>query len=216
MLLAEEVVVLALDVNKGKIPFSKTTLVDYGISGAILTELVIMNRIDIESGIIKIVDSSPLKIPILDNVLKLMNETKTEKSLQYWLKSLIRSSKSLEKEIFRNLEKSKFLKIKKKKVLGIFPIIRYEITNIEKKNEVLSTLKEIVLEGKETDECSTFLLGVTRNCAQIKDYFPEDRKNDIIKRIDELAKNQIVCKAIQELIKAQQQAFILTNVTMPY
>ena len=41
MLLAEEVVILALDVNKGKIPFSKTTLVDYGISGAILTELAI-------------------------------------------------------------------------------------------------------------------------------------------------------------------------------
>ncbi len=77
--LMEELLLLALDDEKGKIIFSSSSALPYGLRGALLLELTLANKIDIVNKKLVVIDNTPTNNPLLNSALDIISDHHKEK-----------------------------------------------------------------------------------------------------------------------------------------
>ena len=84
----EEVVVLLLDEEEGTfLPVAKSTL-ELAMSGSVLMELAMVNRIDTDLERLAVIDPAPTGNVLFDNVLKRIADREETKDVRDWFKTL--------------------------------------------------------------------------------------------------------------------------------
>src|ERR671937_589742 len=97
LLLAEELLLLALDNKKGRVPCEASAGLPFGVAGALLAELLLYNSIETdETGSVFVKVGSPVGDDILDKTLMQLHRSKEGRGLSYWLSALIYGMDDLE------------------------------------------------------------------------------------------------------------------------
>ena len=99
------------------------TMYNFAIEGAVLAELLMAKRIDVEvvkkRKYARVLSPSPLGDPLVDECLAKLGGTKRRDQLQTWV-SKFANTKNLKHRLAEQLAKRRILRIDEDKVLGIF------------------------------------------------------------------------------------------------
>jgi Golgi phosphoprotein 3 len=211
LFLHEEIMLLALRDEEGTI--ASGTMYQYAISGAILAELLLHNRITVEQvkkkKLVQVVRSTPIGDQLLDECLEKIKNAKRPSSLQGWV-SRLAQIKDLKHRVAHRLCQRGILRADEDKVLLIFTRKIYPEINPEPEKKLIERLREAIFNGtNDIDPRTVVLISLAHNAGLLKVVFDKKKLKKYKKRIEMIVKGELVGKAAQEAIQAMQAAVMV-------
>ncbi|MEZ0073730.1 GPP34 family phosphoprotein [Planotetraspora sp. GP83] len=196
--IAEEVLLLAYRDDTGKPQIGSTEL-DAALAGAIVAELAVNGRIDLDGKKLVVRDASPLGDDELDAALARMAGESRDHKPEWWVGKL--NGNKLRKRLLSRLADQGVLTEQETKVLGLFPSRRYPALDASVEQGIRQRV-ESVLAGAEPDERLAALVAVLNAAKLDRKAFPHARKE----RIKEIAEGEWAGAAVKKTIASVHAA----------
>ena len=211
LFLHEEIMLLALRDKEGTI--APGTMFQFAISGAILAELLLHKRIEVEEvrkkKLINVINSNPVGEPLIDECLDKISKAKRRTTLQNWV-SKFSGVKDLKHRVALQLSRRGILKVDEDKVLLIFTRKIYPEVNPEPERELIERLREAIFTDMENvDPRTVVLLSLTNSAELLKVTFDKKKLKSRKNRIEQIVNGEMTGKAAKEAIQAMQAAVMI-------
>jgi hypothetical protein len=211
LFLHEEIMLLALKDKEGTV-FSGA-MYSFAIGGAVLAELLMETRIDVETvkkrKYARVLSSAPLGDPLIDECLAKIAGAKRRAQLQTWV-SKFAQTKNLKHRVAEQLAKRWILRVDEDKVLGIFTRKIYPEVDPRPERELIERLRGAIFEeGGEVDPRTVVLLSLANSAGLLKLVFDKKQLKSRKARIDQVVNGELTGKATEEAIQAMQAAVMV-------
>lgn len=194
--LSEEILLLALDDDKGHVGTGVSITLDTALAGAQLLDLAIAKRITVEDKRIFPLDDTPLDDPVLDAALTRIREENEPKKAD---KIIPKLTKGLRKRLLAQLVEKDIVREDERRVLG-FPRNRYPEANGAVENELRRRLRDVILLEREPDERTAALAAVIQ-AADLEALIMNRQERKASKqRLKHLAEREALSPAIRHAI----------------
>lgn len=207
---AEEILLLALDDQQGVIKPLPVSAMEYALSGAVLMDLALANRIDTDLKQLRVVDNAPTGDLILDEALKILQAQPAPQTTTHWLSYLAGQAKDLQDRVLRRLVEKGILKLENRKILWVFQVRRYPLLDNREVKEVKTRLRELIMSNEIPDAREAVLVSLVNACRLFDEIFSEAELDKYRSRIAALAKldliGQEVARSIHEIAQAMALA----------
>ncbi|GGE31497.1 hypothetical protein GCM10011391_07700 [Pullulanibacillus camelliae] len=216
--LAEELLLVAYDDEKGTVLSSASFGLPYGIAGAVLMEFALIGAVKYQDHVLLFQDGQDLQDPFLYQLFSFLKQKDQSHSrrrkIKYWVQVLGRQVRSKRyRQLFLDRLQTKGILTKKEKPYFIFFKKRvYPSTDSGIEATIRQKVREAVLGETETEVKTVMLVALLKACDAIKVIFSKNDYKSAKKRIDILLKEQPYGQAVSETIKAMQ-ASIIASVT---
>ncbi|GAB3058762.1 GPP34 family phosphoprotein [Salinicoccus sesuvii] len=210
--IAEALVLLATDKEKGT-QVSGADSIEYGITGAILSELTLMERVELQEDKMVVVDRTPTEIPYFETVLDEVEKAKKPQQVDYWVDRLPFKMHNIKKEIIQSLVEKRVLKEESKKFLFVFNWKHHPEADGRAEEEIRNRLQRIVFEDETPDPLAGILLNLIKICNLTAEVFGEDKKETVEKRIEKIAAESEYDVAISKSIEEMEAAIMIATTT---
>lgn len=212
----EAIMLLALRDEEGTI--APGTMYQYAIGGAVLAELLLLNRIGIEKSkkkkLVNLVSSKPLAEPLIDECLEKIGSAKRRASLQTWV-SRFAGVKNLKHRVAEQLCKRGILRADEGNVLLIFTRKIYPEANPEPERKLIERLREAVFtDTQDVDPRTVVIASLANSAGLLKVVFDKKKLKGRKARIEQVINGEMTGKAAREAIEAMQAA-VMVAVIMP-
>jgi golgi phosphoprotein 3 len=204
----EELLLLSLDDKKGKIVSGVSGFLIYGLTGGILLELSMHEKLLIEKKAVTVIDETATGDEILDEALALMWNSKKNKGPVYWVQKLNSKMKKLKERLLLRLVDNGNLRADEFKYLWILRYRRYPAVDLGDKTEIVNKLKNTVINQETPDSGTLALISLVKACGLIKTIFDKPDRKKAEKYIEEQVKKEPVGKAVSDTISSIQAAVI--------
>jgi Golgi phosphoprotein 3 (GPP34) len=209
MLLAEELLLLALDDERGKVVVAE---LDKGLAGAVLIELALLERIrvaekgeDVRAGRLVLKPGAAPGHPVLDDALRLLSAKEGRKPKDV----LGILAKGLRERLELLLVDAGVLRRETRKVLGFFPIERLPAQDSTHETTVRERIAA-ALDGGRPDDRTAALIALLSALNAVTTVFDVPDRRVARRRAKEIAEGQwaaaAVRKAVQEVYAATMAA----------
>jgi len=209
---AEEIFLLALDDREGSIKPLPVSALEYALPGALLTELALLNRIDIDLQSLRVVNSESTGNALLDDILHQIERKGGAQPVSFWLSFLAGQAKQIQEHVLGQLIAKGILKTEDKKILWVFKTRRYPMIDNREIKEVKTRLRDLILSEEIPDPREAVLISLAHACRLFDDMFSEEEYARVQPRIKALAKldliGQEVTKSIREIAQAMALAMM--------
>ena len=210
--LHQELALLALNDSKGTFEGS---MVMYGIGGAILSELILQDKIkvsDTKEQIVSIADACSTSDEVLDEALNMIVESVKPKGLQGWVVS-VSGIKELHHRIGVQLCDLGVLKQDERKILWLFTQRIYPELDSSYEDEIRERMAFAMFKGKPADERTAVLIAFARSTHVLPGNFARIELTQHQDRIEEIAKGEILASgATNATIAAVQTAIMAATI----
>ncbi|MBN2594207.1 MAG: GPP34 family phosphoprotein [Sedimentisphaerales bacterium] len=212
LFLHEEILLLALRDVEGTIA-SGGTLYQYAIGAALLAELLLSKRIEVEQSgrkkLVNPVSPTPLGEPLIDECLEKVVNAKRRAVLQTWV-SRFASIKNLKHRVARQLCRRGILRADEDKVLLIFTRKIYPEVDPGPERELIRRLEHAIFtETRDIDPRTVVLLSLADSTGLLKVVFDKKLLKTRKVRIKQIVNGEITGKAATEAIQAMQTAVMV-------
>lgn len=197
---AEEILLLALDDQKGTLKPLPVQALKFALSGALLLELALSGRIDTDPQTLKIIRTEPTGTPLLDEALTCLREEETPQDVSHWLKKIATRFQDLEERVLDLLVEKGVLKIENRKILWVFTTRRYPMIDGREVREVRSRLQELITSDAIPDPRDAVLVGLVNACQLFEDLFTEEELQILQPRIENLARLELIGREVNQAI----------------
>lgn len=178
--LAEELLLLALDDEKGK---EIAASLDYGLSGAMLLELALKGRLQIDADEVSISDPSSTGNPLLDKIATKIAQSKRKRSAQHWITNL---NMAIKERVLTGLVEKGILRREEKRFLRVFKVQRYPLADAAVEREVRDRLRAVVLTDATPAPRDVMLISLISACSLERSLLSRDERKGAAKRIAEI------------------------------
>ncbi|RUO38177.1 hypothetical protein CWE13_00560 [Aliidiomarina shirensis] len=210
----EELMLLALCEEKGTM---STSFLNYAVSGALLSELMFMKRLQIEDSkkkLVNIVDASATGDALLDECLEKISTAKRRGSMKVWVQRLS-SIKELHHKVARRLAEQKIVEATEDKVLWLFTRRVYPEINPIPEKELRNRIRNAVLSSEsKVDPRTTVLIALAKSAALLPQVFSKQELKQHKERIEQIVAGDLMGDVTKEVIAACQAA-IMVAVMIP-
>lgn len=206
---AEELVLLALDDERGVI-IDKTS-VEYGLVGAILMDLSLMDKIEVDLENLLLVDSSPTGDPILDNILKRIAQSSATRTVAYWIITLTQESRDIQKQVLDRLIQKSILRKEEQKILWVFARRRYPKQNDREEKEVKTRIRAVVLSDEIPDARDVVLISLIKACYLTNEIFSKAEMPVVQERIAQIARMDLIGQTVSRIIESVIRAIAMAS-----
>jgi hypothetical protein len=200
MLLAEELLLLALDDESGKVV---VTELDKGLAGAVLVELMLAERVrvaekgeSVRAGRLVLRPGPAPADPILANGLAVLAHREGRKP-EYVLDAL---ANDLRRKLADRLVEAGVLRREKRKVLGLFPAERLPAQDSTHEATVRERIRA-ALAGARPDERTAALISLLSALNAVTTVVAVPDKRAANRRANEIAKGQWAAAAVRKAIE---------------
>ena len=215
MLIAEELLLLALDNETGKRRIGKDKLVP-ALGGALVAELLLLERVGItpresgwnKRGRITITSLKPTDDPELDLLLERLAEKEGKKLKDLLSEASIgtRVTKDLLPRMLDRLVRAGALTPQRDRVLGVLPRTTWPLTDKAREDDVRQRLQSALVHGLTPTERTVSLIALLHVVGlTAKVVYAEDRAT-VKRRAKELAEGDVVATAVKQAIDAATAA----------
>lgn len=206
--LAEQLLLLALDDETGKLLPLPDRALDYALAGAVLADLTRVGRVKVTRDSIEIVDSTPVESKPEDvGLLDLVQADVT--SLRGALAYLAGEAHGLRKNLTDQLVQKGVLRKEGKEFLWVFHISRYPLADPTSENAVKQRLRNRIrmkdIPMKETDHV---LISLVHVCQLEFLLFSDEEQKAFAERIEEISKHDRIGRAVMECLEEIQKAIL--------
>jgi len=211
LFLHEEILLLALRDEEGTI--ASGTMYQYAIGAAVLAELLLSKRIEVEQSgrkkLVNLVSPTPLGEPLIDECLEKVSSAKRRAVLQTWV-SRFSGVKNLKHRVARQLCRRGILRADEDKVLLIFTRKIYPEVNPEPETELIERLRTAIFtDTEDIDPRTVVLLSLANSTGLLKVVFDKKELKGRKARIKQIVNGEIMGKAATEAIQAMQAAVMV-------
>ncbi len=193
--LAEDLLLLALDDDKGTVSWQRSSQFPHGLGGALLMDLALLERVDTVDKKIVLTDPSLTGDDVLDDALETIQASKKPRDAKHWVQKL-GGQKDLQEQLARRLVARGILREEERTFLWIFDNSRYPTSNPGPESEVRGRLRDVVLAGVEPDTRTLLLLSLVNACGLTDSLFSRDERKVAKRRIKDLVEGEQFGKAV--------------------
>jgi Golgi phosphoprotein 3 len=212
--LPEELLLLALHDEKGKIVSKASTGLLFGLAGAVLLELTLQKRLALaEKNKLALHDDRLTGDEILDEAIGKIRQSKKIRKADHWV-SKLSGTKKLKDRLLDRLVNKGILRKEEKKVLRVFPVKRYPTKDARPERTTREQIRAALLQGRTPDERTAMIVSLVVACDLINEIFPKGERRVARKRAKEIVKNDPVGKAVTSATQAVQAAVIASVVVI--
>ena len=205
--LGEELLLLALRDKKGTI--TAGSLIDYGLGGALLAELLMGGRVACAPGrrkLLNVSDARPLGDALADECLRKVTEAKRRADLKTWVMRFAHMKK-LRHRVAGELCRRGVLRADEDKILLIFTRKIYPEVDPRPEREIIERLRRAIFsDAPDVDPRTVVLISLAESIGALKPLFGGKELRGRKARLKQLAAGEIAGKAAREAIEAMQTA----------
>jgi hypothetical protein len=166
-MLAEHLLLVAWNSERGRPPLGKKDALRTGLCGALVSELTLRKAVAVVEGRAVVVDAGPSGDDLLDEVLRVLAEDGTRgRSLKRQLKAVRRAEADVVGRIARRLVDAGVLRQTDSRVAGIFPATRYPVVALDAPDRVREEVRAWLgdASGAAPDPRTPCLVALLRAC----------------------------------------------------
>ena len=211
LFLHEEILLLALRDEEGTI--ASGTMYQYAIGAALLAELLLSKRIEVDQSgkkkLVNLVSTIPLGEPLIDECLGKVTNAKRRAVLQTWV-SRFASIKNLKHRVAQQLCRRGILRADEDKVLLLFTRKIYPEVNPGPERELNRRLEHAIFnETRDIDPRTVVLLSLANSTGLLNIVFDKKMLKGRKARIEQIVNGEITGKAAKEAFQAIQAAVMV-------
>ena len=203
MLLAEELLLLLLDDEKGTV---SATAANAGLAGALLLDLVEAGRLNED---LSRIGSEPSE-PALAAAWRAIDEPKPAK---HWVSKLPGRLKPIKGTIADGLVARGVLDERRHKTLGLFSSTRYPELDSGPETELRARLRRVLVDGAEPDPRTVSLLGLLVPLDLVKRVVSRGERKAAVARAKALAERGAVGDEVGAAVEAEVTAAVMAAIT---
>jgi hypothetical protein len=211
-MLATDLLLLALDDERGTV-FSQATIgLDYGLAGALVMELALRGRIRIDNEAVSTIGPAT-DDALLDDALRVIAAT-PGKDLSHWVWHLSRELHGLRQRLLDRLVAQGTLEKREQRVLLLFHRNVYPERDARVEHDIRQRVDDALLHGATPDAQTACLVHLAAACRVTDAIYPRDQHKAIEARIDALGDAGLTgANAVAGLV-AQAETAAVTAATM--
>ena len=212
--LAEELLLLALDDEKGTIPGSAQQALAYGLPAAGLVDLLLAGRLVMgEKKRVTVAEATPTGDDILDEMLAQIERSKRAKGIGDWVKGFGNGGiKKLRERLENRLVESGVLRVEEGRFLRLFHWHHYPTVDGAPEAKAREKLRRVLIGGDDPDARTAILISLARTCKLLDPLFQKEERKRVDQRAKEIGKGEFmgeaVAKALQEVEMATTAAMV--------
>ncbi|MEQ8201018.1 MAG: GPP34 family phosphoprotein [Syntrophomonadaceae bacterium] len=210
--LPEQLLLLALHDQKGTILSSASISINYGLAGAVLTELALREKVEIRDKKLVLLNRSLTGDDILDAALTQIINSAKERKADHWVNKLAGSKMRLKQSILERLVKKGILKVEEHKILWVFDSPHYPMKDASEEKTVREKLRRLLLRREEAEARTVALMGLVSACGLTGEIFTRTEIKEAKQKIKAIMKNDPVAKAVADTVEGVQAAVIVAVV----
>ena len=209
---AEELILLSIDDQTNY--FYRITNINFNValSGALLMDLALRKRIDVDLEGIYVLSTEPTGDKFLDAILENLIETEAGNQPAVLVGQLYNSMGHLKDKLLQDLEEKGIIKVSQCKVLWLFKKRRYPIIDQKEEEEVLSRIRKTVLTDVDPEPRDLALIALLNICNLMDKIFTNDELEQRSERLEQLKKLDLISPAVKRII-GEMQVLITTTYT---
>ena len=215
--LYEEILLLALRDHEGTVPAA--TQCEMALGGAILAELLLRQRIEIDrdkrSHRVTLKDQRPFGDPILDECLMKVAAARRSARAQTWVQRFA-TLKGLKHRVAAQLCDRGILRADCSRVLWLFPRRIYPEADPRPEREVIQRLERAIFSDRpEVDARTLVLLSLAKSADLLRLVFERKALKGRSRWIESLISGQMAGVATRDAIQAAQAAAVVAACVIP-
>lgn len=199
----EEILLLMLDDESGRLMERAAPSGDYAVAGAILAELALSGRIDTDPKRLYIANPAPTGDKMLDDVLATIVASPEQGDSRYWIETLAADADRFREVLFERLVKKGILKRIEGRFLWVFPERRYPVVDDKEEREVKARIFGVLFNDDIPDPRDSMLIGLCRAAGLFSLILSPQELDRVQPRIDAVADleelNRSLADAIREI-----------------
>ena len=187
--LPEKLFVLTIEDDSGAIPTSIKTKLRYSLSGMLLSELALKNKIHLEDKRLLVNGPDPIGDPWFDEILSIIASEKKPRQIDHWLEAF--GYKEIVQKLAARLAESKVITIDKKQYSWVIPCDPFPKFKASAKYCVKQSLRGIALADETPDLSDVVLLNLLKNCRLLSLVFTRDERKFVFKKIKSIYQKEL-------------------------
>ncbi len=210
---AEEILLLGLD-DTGVFKEVPEDTLAYSLSGAVLMDLALQNRIDTDLKHLMLISSEPTGNLILDRALETISREQRVRTTRHWLKLFAARAKETREQALAQLLEKRILRCEEKKALWVFGVRRYPTIDRVERDEIRTRLRGLILGDEIPDPRDVVLISLIEGCQLFNEIFTPHEFARVRPRILMLAKFDLIGQEVNRLVREikHEIALALDNV----
>ena len=198
---AEEIMLLLLDDDSGKIKQEGPKVLEVLLAGAVLMDLALRDRIDSDLERLFVVDSTPTGEDILDSALAEINGAETTQNARHWVLTLSDRGDDFKAAALDRLVKRGILDVVDDRVLWVLQTRRYPMIDDREEQEVRSRILDVLSSGKIPDPRDVALICLADAGAVFPVIMDKDNLERASGRIAQLRKMDLIGQAMSGAVR---------------
>ena len=212
--IAEEVLLLFLDDEKGTLIRGPDIHVELALGGAVLMDLALANRIDTDPQRLFVVDRSPIGDDILDEVLARVAACEPDRSTEYWLNEIREDTQALMARFIDRLVDRGILRRVEEKILWVFETRRYPVIDDREEREVKRRITSVLFSDELPDPRDVVIIGLVNACDLLGAILHHREAERVQARADQIAKMDLIGQAVTSTINDVRASILTMMSTM--
>ncbi len=210
LFLHEEIMLLALRDEKGTVECGSRY--NFAMGGAILADLLLAERISIDKGKKKLVNTAsrtPMGDSVIDECRKKIASAKRRANAQTWVQRFS-SLKKLHHRVAPGLCKGRILRADEDKILLVFRRQIYPELNPQPERELIERLRKAIFgDSRSIDPRTVTLISLAKAADLLRIPFDKKDLKKRKKRIDQIVNGEMMGKATRQAVEAAQAAVMV-------
>ncbi|MGF1661776.1 MAG: GPP34 family phosphoprotein [Kineosporiaceae bacterium] len=205
LLLAEQVLLLALDDEKGT--DRSQWAGEAGLAGALLLDLGERDllRTDTDRRLVA-VDGDPPDHEVLRRAYEVVAGSSRRRGAKAWVDRLQTELKPLRTTLAQGLVDRGVLSEERSRVFGLFPRTRYPEADAHPEFELRQQLFEVLVTGRTPTEEEALLVGLLEPLGLIPQIVPKDHRRAARRRAQEIGEHGLAGSAVRDAVREVQAA----------
>jgi len=208
----EKFLLIAQHPEKGRFTISEIHI-KYGIIGALLMEMSLVETIDIEKDRLILKNQKIISDPVTKEISLIIKNSKKPRKVKYWITRLSRKSLKYKWTFLEGLVKKKLIRIENKKFLGLIPYRRNYLVESKTRYNLIQELKKNILSRRDISNENIVLLGLIEACKMHKIISSDrDELKKIKKELKVIIKESPIAGTVDKTIREVQAAIVVALV----
>jgi hypothetical protein len=206
--LAEELLLVALDDEKGADTANWSSGVEAGLAGALLLELAAAGCVAYEDGKVVPVSCAPPADPLAAETLDAIRADDRRRDAKAWIGRIPKALEPLRTRVAGRLVDRGILEERRHRRLGLFEATRYPERDPEPERRLRDALTDVLVAGREPTAHEAMLIALLSAYDLVKRVVPRDDRRAAGKRAKQLADGDVIGDAVARTVRDVQAATI--------
>jgi len=199
--LAEDIILLLLDDDTGKLASIDLMTLNYAMAGAVLMDLALRNKIDNDLESLIVADSTPTGLQMLDTYLDKISSENKENNTRYWLTELSNYGEDIVDSALNMLVEKKILKTEEKKILWVIATRVYPMIDDKEEKEVKRRIIDLLMSDEIPTPQDVVLVSLMDTCSLFTTILSSKEVEKLSSRIEQIRKLDLIGQEVTKVLE---------------